>query len=288
MRGLRAAAGMRALLAAAAAALLAALPSAAAHPGDEYENFTATDGDVMAYLSPQTLALKASQEAVLVVQLYRNRTYEEIPNATLGVTVTNGQTVAQTEWAAYGATYGINVTFPSPGGWNITIRVVEPANASASLRFPLVVYPDSAYRVDATDARYRLFYTGGESRTSFLFLDDTTGDAVRQDFTASMRIERVDDAGSVIDTAEVALARGGSSSQQVLKHQFLANGTYLLRFASPELGLTYAHLPPAKIGVTAGDEPDAPRSTPGFGAASLLVTVVVVLWAVKRRPLSLP
>ena len=280
---LRAAGGVRLLFVYTVVSLLCALPSSAAHPGDEYETFTATDGDVMAYLSPQTLALKASQEAVLVVQLYGNRTYEEIPNATLVVTVAKGQTVAQTEWAAYGAAYGINVTFPSPGGWNVTIRVVEPANASGSFRFPLVVYPDSAYRVDATDARYRLFYTGGESRTSFLFLDDTTGDAVRQDFTASVRIERVDDAGSVIDTAEVALARGGSSSQQVLKHQFLANGTYLLRFASPELGLTYAHLPPAKIGVTAGDDPDAPRSTPGFGMATLLTATLAVLWAVKRR-----
>lgn len=277
---------MRVLFASVAVALLAALPSSAAHPGDEYETLGAADGDVAAYLSPQTLALKASREAVLVVQLYRNRTYEEIPNATLEVTAANGQTVAQTEWAAYGATYGINVTFPSTGAWTVTIRVVEPANATASLRFPLVVYPDSSYRVDATDARYRLFYTGAESRTSFLFLDDATGDAVRQDFTATVRIERVDEAGSVVDSTEVALARGGSSSQQVLKYQFLVNGTYLLRFASPELGLTYAHLPPAKIGVTAGDDPDAPRSTPGFGTASLLTAALVVLCAIKRRRAS--
>lgn len=253
--------------------LLHVLAPGAAHPGDEYDVFTAQEGDALAYVSPQAPVVKAGRDVALLVELVNASTGTRDGNLTLRAEGPGSGFEARVETLPGGR--AARATFPSPGAWNLSLR---GETMGATVR--LDVYPESAYHLDSTGARYGLHYASGESRIPFAFVRDDSGALAAEASDAHARIEQVDANGTVLGSQEKAL--DVEAGAFVLAHEFGEAGTYLVRVRSESIGIGYDDLPPAKVQMRPGRDPDAPQETPGPALILGLAALVLVALA-KRR-----
>ena len=223
-----------------------------------------------------TPVVKAGREVALLVELVNASTGARDGNLTLRADGPEGGFETRVESVPGGRV--ARAAFPTPGAWNLTLRGDAMA---ATVR--LDVYATSDYHVDATAARYALHYASPESRIPLGFVHDELGTLATQAREARARIERVDENGTVLDSEEKALERGEEEALFVLAHEFGEAGTYLVRLQSEGLGIGYADLPPVKVQVRPGRDPEAPQETPGLPLMLGLAALVLAALATRRR-----
>lgn len=260
--------------------LLLLLPSGGmAHPGDEYDSLTAEEGDLLAYVTFETLVVKAGREVLLHVGLHDNRTYAPLTGLAVSYEAVGPTGRIGGDLDAREDAYAGRLAFPGPGDWTFTLHS-DRSSSSPAVR--LVVYPATDHHVESTDARYGSFYTDPESRIVFRFVEDRTGEPSPRSGPAWARIERLDEAGATLATTERSLERneGGADT---LVYAFGDAGTYRLWLRDPDLGLAYGDLPPYTLRVQPGRDPEAPSDEVPLPAALAFLALAAVALAGRRR-----
>lgn len=262
-------------------ALFLFLPSAGAHPGDEFETLSSEAGNVTFYVTPQTLVVKAQRDVVFLGEAteLRDQRYSPVLNATWAMAAV-GPVGAPVELQPYGQGFAARVNFSAPGEW--TLRV--SANGT-SAELPLRVYPPTGVRAESTSLRYNLFYVGRETEAGLYFLDDLTGSLLRDEGEVLARVERWENETKQTEET-VALARGRSTGEYSLDYAFQEEGLYLVRIASAQHAIGFDDLPPFKVNVLPArlaEDDVGTRATPGGGALALLVSPALVALALRRQ-----
>lgn len=263
---------------------LLASPLALAHPGDEYPVVQATGEGISGYLTIQTMALMVGKEANFTLGLFDARTYAPDPSRARSFMERDGAAPIEVPLAmsASGDRVG-SIAVDARGMWRLRVVV----NETVTLTFAFEAYPLATHRAASNDARYRLYYADTEAALGVTFVDIDTGLPDAGVRSGEAVIERWS-AGFAenLDEDEQALASGELPGQLVLRHRLGAPGAYQLRFGSRELGIRPADLPPFRIQVNAGQDPDAPARDTDAAPLALVLGVVALAGLARRAALQ--
>ena len=261
--------------------LFALLPSALAHPGDEFEVLSGQKGGATVFLQPQTLVVKANRGVVLTGEAYATAggAYEPMRNVTYAIDA-SGPGEARVVMQPWASGFAAEVNFSAPGAWRLLVK----ANGT-SVEVPIAVYPDTPVHVESNALRYDLQYAQRPVKASLYLVEDATGALSKAEAEVTARVERWENE-TQIDAEVVPLRRGKSAGEFSFDHSFATEGMYLVRVASEEHGIGYEDLPALKVNVLAArlaeDEPV--RETPAAPPALLFALLPLTALLCRSRP----